>query len=103
MTPPAKQPLRSSLIVEGLDRVPHRAFLRAVGIADEDFGRPMVGIVSQHGENTPCSMSLGVQADAARLGVAAGQGVAVPFASISVSDGVSMNHNGMRMSWCRAS
>jgi len=93
-----KKPLRSSLIVEGLDRVPHRAFLRAVGIADEDFGKPMVGIVSQHGENTPCSMSLGPQADAARLGVAAGQGIAVPFTTISVSDGVSMNHKGMRMS-----
>src|SRR5688572_2227079 len=92
------KPLRSSLIVEGLDRVPHRAFLRAVGIADEDFGKPMVGIVSQHGENTPCSMSLGPQADAARLGVAAGQGIAVPFTTISVSDGVSMNHKGMRMS-----
>ena len=98
MTAPAKKPLRSSLIVEGLDRVPHRAFLRAVGIADEDFGKPMVGIVSQHGENTPCSMSLGPQADAARLGVAAGQGIAVPFTTISVSDGVSMNHKGMRMS-----
>jgi len=98
MTPPANKPLRSSLIVEGLDRVPHRAFLRAVGIADEDFGKPMVGIVSQHGENTPCSMSLGPQADAARLGVAAGQGIAVPFTTISVSDGVSMNHKGMRMS-----
>jgi dihydroxy-acid dehydratase len=93
-----KQPLRSRAIVEGLDRVPHRAFLRAVGLADEDFGKPMVGIVSQHGENTPCSMSLGPQADAARLGVAAGQGVAVPFTTISVSDGVSMNHKGMRMS-----
>jgi dihydroxy-acid dehydratase len=90
--------LRSRLIVEGLDRVPHRAFLRAVGLSDEDFGKPLVGIVSQHGENTPCSMSLGPQADAARLGVAAGQGVPVPFTTISVSDGVSMNHRGMRMS-----
>jgi dihydroxy-acid dehydratase len=94
----SKKPLRSALIQQGLDRTPHRAFLRAVGMADEDFGKPMVGIVSQHGENTPCSMSLGPQADAARLGVAAGQGVAVPFTTISVSDGVSMNHRGMRMS-----
>jgi dihydroxy-acid dehydratase len=98
MNAASKKPLRSRLIVEGLDRVPHRAFLRAVGIADDDFGKPMVGIVSQHGENTPCSMSLGPQADAARLGVAAGQGIAVPFTTISVSDGVSMNHKGMRMS-----
>ncbi len=93
-----KDPLRSSFIQQDLDRTPHRAFLRAVGMADEDFGKPMVGIVSQHGENTPCSMSLGPQADAARLGVAAGQGIAVPFTTISVSDGVSMNHRGMRMS-----
>ncbi len=97
MTEPRPK-LRSSLITEGLDRTPHRAFLRAVGMSDEDFGKPMVGIVSQHGENTPCSMSLGAQADAARLGVAAGQGIAVPFTTISVSDGVSMNHKGMRMS-----
>ena len=97
MTPSGK-PLRSRLIVDGLDRTPHRAFLRATGLADEDFGKPMVGIVSQHGENTPCSMSLGPQADAARLGVAAGQGIPVPFTTISVSDGISMNHRGMRMS-----
>ncbi len=96
MTEP--KPLRSRLVTEGLDRTPHRAFLRAVGLSDDDFGKPMVGIVSQHGENTPCSMSLGPQADAARLGVAAGQGIAVPFTTISVSDGVSMNHKGMRMS-----
>lgn len=95
-TPPEK--LTSARIVEGMDRTPHRAFLRAVGMSDEDFGKPMVGIVSQHGENTPCSMSLGPQADAARLGVAAGQGISIPFTTISVSDGVSMNHAGMRMS-----
>ena len=92
------RPLPSRQITEGLDRTPHRAFLRATGLSDEDFGKPMVGIVSQHGENTPCSMSLGPQADAARLGVAAGQGVPVQFTTVSVSDGVSMNHRGMRFS-----
>src|SRR5262249_60676751 len=51
-----------------------------------------------HGDNTPCSMSLGPQADAARLGVAAGGAMPVPFTTISVSDGVSMNHKGMRLS-----
>ena len=95
---PPKQPLRSSVATDGLDRAPHRAFLRATGVADEDFGKPFVGIVSQHGENTPCSMSLGPQADAARLGVAAGGGIPVQFTTVSVSDGVSMNHKGMRMS-----
>ena len=96
MTAPKK--LRSAIVTEGLDRAPHRAFLRATGVADEDFGKPFVGIVSQHGENTPCSMSLGPQADAARLGVAAGGAIPVQFTTVSVSDGVSMNHKGMRMS-----
>jgi dihydroxy-acid dehydratase len=94
----SKKKLRSSIVTEGLDRAPHRAFLRATGVGDEDFGKPFVGIVSQHGENTPCSMSLGPQADAARLGVAAGGAIPVQFTTISVSDGVSMNHKGMRMS-----
>ena len=89
---------RSRIAIEGLDRTPHRAFLRACGLDDEDLDKPQVGIVSTHGENTPCSMSLGPQADAARLGVAAGGGVPVPFTTISVSDGVSMNHKGMRLS-----
>ncbi|TMJ74351.1 MAG: dihydroxy-acid dehydratase, partial [Alphaproteobacteria bacterium] len=89
---------RSRIAIDGLDRTPHRAFLRATGLDDDDLGKPMVGIVSTHGENTPCSMSLGPQADAARLGVAAGGAVPVPFTTISVSDGVSMNHKGMRLS-----
>ena len=72
MTSPPKK-LRSAIVKEGLDRAPHRAFLRAVGMGDDDLDKPLVGIVSQHGENTPCSMSLGPQADAARLGVAAGR------------------------------
>jgi dihydroxy-acid dehydratase len=89
---------RSRIAIDGLDRTPHRAFLRACGLADEDLGKAQVGIVSTHGDNTPCSMSLGPQADAARLGVAAGGGVPVAFTTISVSDGVSMNHKGMRLS-----
>ena len=95
---PSKNLLKSSTITEGMDRTPHRAFLRAMGIAESDFGKPMVGIVSQHGETTPCSLSLGPQADAARLGIAAEQGVPISFTTVSVSDGLSMNHKGMRMS-----
>ena len=89
---------RSRIAIDGLDRTPHRAFLRACGLGDEDLGKAQVGIVSTHGDNTPCSMSLGPQADAARLGVAAGGAVPVGFTTISVSDGVSMNHKGMRLS-----
>jgi dihydroxy-acid dehydratase len=89
---------RSRIAIEGLDRTPHRAFLRACGLDDDDLDKPQIGIVSTQGEHTPCSMSLAPQADAARLGVAAGGGVPVPFTTISVSDGVSMNHKGMRLS-----
>ena len=95
-TPPST--LKSARIVEGMDRTPHRAFLRAMGLAESDFGKPLVGIVSQHGETTPCSLSLGPQADAARLGVASEQAVPLSFTTVSVSDGLSMNHKGMRMS-----
>jgi dihydroxy-acid dehydratase len=93
-----KRRYRSRITVDGLDRTPHRAFMRASGLDDDDLGKPRVGIVSTHGDNTPCSMSLAPQADAARLGVASGGGVPVPFSTISVSDGVSMNHKGMRFS-----
>jgi dihydroxy-acid dehydratase len=89
---------RSRIAIDGLDRTPHRAFLRACGLGEEDLEKAQVGIVSTHGDNTPCSMSLGPQADAARLGVAAGGAVPIGFTTISVSDGVSMNHKGMRMS-----
>ena len=89
---------RSRIVTRGLDRAAHRAFLRACGRDEGDLDKPQIGIVSTHGENTPCSMSLAPQADAARLGVAAGGALPVPFATISVSDGVSMNHKGMRLS-----
>src|SRR5437763_2661461 len=89
---------RSRLVTQGLDRASHRAFLRACGRDDDDLAKPQIAIVSTQGENTPCSMSLAPQADAARIGVAAGGGVPVPFTTISVSDGVSMNHKGMRLS-----
>src|SRR6516165_5348279 len=93
-----KREYRSRIVTQGLDRAAHRAFLRACGRDEGDLDKPQIGIVSTHGENTPCSMSLAPQADAARLGVAAGGALPVPFATISVSDGVSMNHKGMRLS-----
>src|SRR5256885_7278788 len=89
---------RSRIAIDGVDRRPHRACVRAGGWEDGDLAKPLIGIVSTQGENTPCSLSLAPQADAARLGVAAGGAVPVPFTTISVSDGVSMNHKGMRLS-----
>ena len=93
-----EKPYRSNITTAGMDRVAHRAFMRATGMDDEAIAKPFIGVMSTHGENTPCSMSLRPQADAARLGVAAAGGTPIEFTTISVSDGTSMNHKGMRMS-----
>jgi len=89
---------RSRMVTQGATRSPHRAFLRATGMDDATLQKSFVGIVTTAGENTPCSMGLAAQADQARLGVAEGGGAPIAFSTISVSDGTSMNHMGMRMS-----
>ena len=90
--------LRSRITVQGDDRAPHRTFLRVMGLDDEAIAKPFVGVMSTHGENTPCSLSLRPQAEAAKTGVAIAGGTPFEFTTVSVSDGVSMNHRGMRMS-----
>ncbi|ABE36776.1 dehydratase family protein [Paraburkholderia xenovorans LB400] len=89
---------RSRMVTDGVTRAPHRAFLRATGLDDASMQKPFVAIVDTFGENTPCSMSLNQVSDNARLGVAAGGGIPIRGSAISVSDGTSMNHSGMRMS-----
>ena len=89
---------RSRIAVEGLDRTAHRAFLRAMGLDDAAMARPFVGVMSTYSENTPCSLPLRAQSDAARLGVAAAGGTPREFTTISVADSMSMAHRGMRFS-----
>lgn len=89
---------RSRVVTDGVARGPHRAFLRATGLDDREQQKSFVAIVTTAGQNTPCSMSLAPQADQTRLGVAAAGGVPICLSTISVSDGTSMNHAGMRMS-----
>jgi len=60
------RPLRSRAITDGLDRAPHRAFLRAMGLNDEAIARPFIGVVSTAGEITPCNLTLAAQAAAAK-------------------------------------
>jgi dihydroxy-acid dehydratase len=90
--------LRSRITTDGLDRTPHRAFMRAMGLDDAAIARPMIGVVSQKGETTPCNMTHGPQVDAAKEGVAAAGGTPREFTTISVSDGIGMNHEGMKFS-----
>jgi dihydroxy-acid dehydratase len=90
--------LRSRVTVEGLDRAPHRAFMRAMGLDDAAIGKPMIGVVSMKGEQTPCNMTHDFQVAAAKEGIAEAGGCAREFATVSVSDGISMNHEGMKFS-----
>ena len=90
--------LPSRVTVEGLDRAPHRAFLRALGLSDADIGKPFVGVASTDGRVTPCNALLGQFARSACDGVREAGGVPFDFASISVADSMSMNHGGMRYS-----
>ena len=91
-------PHRSRITIDGLDRASHRAFWRAMGLSEEDLAKPMVGIVSFKGDQTPCNQTHAFQVDAARLGVAEGGGVPREFTAPTVSDGLSMNHEGMKFS-----
>ena len=90
--------LPSRITVEGLDRAPHRAFLRALGLKDIDLEKPFVGVASTDGRVTPCNALLGEFAREACAAVREAGGVPFDFASASVADSMSMNHAGMRYS-----
>src|ERR1051326_7335980 len=93
-----KKKLPSRITVEGLDRAPHRAFLRAMGLSDGDLRKPFVGVASTDGRVTPCHALLGECARQACDAIRAAGGTPFDFASISVADSMSMNHGGMRYS-----
>ena len=94
---PAKK-WRSRVTTDGLDRAPHRAFMRAMGLDDAALAKPMIGVVSMKGEQTPCNMTHDFQVDAAKEGIAEAGGTPREFTTVSVSDGISMNHEGMKFS-----
>jgi dihydroxy-acid dehydratase len=89
---------RSTEVTEGDHRAPARAMLRAVGMGDDDMDKPQIGVASSWNEITPCNLSLNRLAKAAKVGVRQGGGFPMEFGTISVSDGISMGHEGMRAS-----
>ena len=97
-TKPGDMKPRSKDVTEGFERAPARSMLRAVGMKDEDFKKPQIGIASSWNEITPCNMSLRRLAEKAKAGVFAAGGFPMTFNTISVSDGISMGHEGMRAS-----
>jgi dihydroxy-acid dehydratase len=89
---------RSREVTDGLERAAARGMLRAVGMRDEDFGKPQIGIASSWNEITPCNLSLQRLGIAAKEGVHRAGGFPMEFGTISVSDGISMGHVGMHFS-----
>ncbi|MEY3156745.1 MAG: hypothetical protein RL257_765, partial [Actinomycetota bacterium] len=85
-------------VTDGLERAPARGMLRAVGMKDEDFAKPQIGIASSWNEITPCNLSLDRLAKASKQGVIEAGGFPMQFGTISVSDGISMGHEGMHFS-----
>src|SRR5512141_2166575 len=89
---------RSRDVTDGLERAAARGMLRAVGLGDDDFAKPQIGVASSWNEITPCNLSLDRLAKAAKEGVHAAGGYPLEFGTISVSDGISMGHEGMHFS-----
>ncbi len=89
---------RSRDVTDGLERAAARGMLRAVGMGDDDFAKPQIGVASSWNEITPCNLSLDRLAKAVKNGVHAAGGYPLEFGTISVSDGIAMGHEGMHFS-----
>ncbi|NRQ50173.1 dihydroxy-acid dehydratase [Aeromicrobium stalagmiti] len=89
---------RSRTVTDGLEATASRGMLRAVGMGDDDWAKPQIGVASSWNEITPCNLSLDRLAKRAKEGVHAGGGYPLEFGTISVSDGISMGHEGMHFS-----
>ncbi|GAB3036766.1 dihydroxy-acid dehydratase [Nocardioides flavus (ex Wang et al. 2016)] len=89
---------RSRDVTDGLEKAAARGMLRAVGMGDDDWEKPQIGVASSWNEITPCNLSLDRLAKAVKNGVHAAGGFPLEFGTISVSDGISMGHEGMHFS-----
>jgi dihydroxy-acid dehydratase len=96
---PKKPPrFRSAIIREGTIRATTRSFLHALGQDDDDIERPHIGVFHTGGEMSPCNLTLREQAQHAKTGIYAGGGTPHECPVVSVSDGLTMAHSGMRFS-----
>src|SRR6187401_1122379 len=89
---------RSRDVTDGIQKAPARAMLRAIGMTDDDWDKPQIAIASAWNDVTPCNMTLRKLAEHTKAGVTAAGGFAMEFGTITVSDGISMGHEGMRAS-----
>jgi len=89
---------RSRDVTDGMERAPARAMLRAIGMTDDDWEKPQIGVASSWNEVTPCNMPLDRLAKRSKVGVRDAGGYPIEFVTVAVSDGISMGHEGMRAS-----
>ncbi|MGB9729475.1 MAG: dihydroxy-acid dehydratase [Thermoprotei archaeon] len=90
--------MRSSKITQGIERAPHRALLRAIGLTDNDFNKPIIGIANSYSEFVPGHLNLRKLVDAVKEGIREAGGVPIEFNTIAVDDGIAMGHEGMKYS-----
>ena len=93
-----KSTLPSRHVTEGPERAPHRSYLYAMGLSEDEIHRPLVGVATCWNEAAPCNITLSRQAQAVKLGVKRGNGTPREFTTITVTDGIAMGHEGMRSS-----
>ncbi|MEY8829960.1 dihydroxy-acid dehydratase [Sedimentitalea sp. XS_ASV28] len=93
-----KTNLPSRHVTEGPERAPHRSYMYAMGVSDEEIHQPLIGVATCWNEAAPCNISLNRQAQAVKLGVKAASGTPREFTTITVTDGIAMGHEGMRSS-----
>ncbi len=93
-----KSRLPSRHVSVGPERAPHRSYYYAMGLSEEEIGRPFVGIASAGNDSAPCNTTLDAQADVCRRGVEQGGGMPRRFNTITVTDGIAMGHQGMKSS-----
>ena len=98
LPPIDKSGLPSRHVTEGPERAPHRSYLYAMGMTDEEIHQPLIGVATCWNEAAPCNISLGRQAQAAKVGVRAAGGSPREFCTITVTDGIAMGHDGMKAS-----
>lgn len=93
-----KSHLPSRHVTVGPERAPHRSYLYAMGLGEEEIAQPLIGVATCWNEAAPCNISLNRQAQAVKLGVKAASGTPREFTTITVTDGIAMGHEGMRSS-----
>ncbi|MBS9715388.1 dihydroxy-acid dehydratase [Pseudohalocynthiibacter aestuariivivens] len=93
-----KSKLPSRHVTEGPSRAPHRSYMYAMGLSEEEIHQPLVGVATCWNEAAPCNISLNRQAQAVKMGVKRAEGTPREFTTITVTDGIAMGHEGMRSS-----